>query len=417
MRMVNTKEKLEKELHFLKESYDAGVISREEYNRNKDRIDKKLFEIEEVSELDQLNPSKESEEVGEYNDEDFDDSNDDSYLNRKKEEDNLENEKNDDTDQFSDDIEDKDEMEAESKSDLDEEPIKDDSEEIEDDVEDITSEEEKVVVDENKTSSSKIVIWILLAIILIGAIIFTLRDDSQTSENNALNDMENKVDQLCKTDNDCIKTGKVGICNRPGDKEAKCEYLDIIQTKLTVLNDDSCDLCDANRIITLLKKLFPGTENVTVDIKSDEGKRLLNDLGIDMIPSYIYDENFSQTANFQKMSRAFEKKDGKFLMSNDAAGANLYLKRKEIMKRIDVFYDQGSNSSELIKKNLGIVKGNLQTQVTIEYHNIKEDSLAKELEIKTTPLLLMNNKIRFYGIRSAQSIQELFCQMNKDVNC
>ena len=42
----NQKERLEQELRFLKESFEAEVISKEEYEKGSDRIEKKLNEIE-----------------------------------------------------------------------------------------------------------------------------------------------------------------------------------------------------------------------------------------------------------------------------------------------------------------------------------------------------------------------------------
>ena len=39
------KERLEQELRFLKESFEAEVISKEEFEKGKDRIEKKIKEI------------------------------------------------------------------------------------------------------------------------------------------------------------------------------------------------------------------------------------------------------------------------------------------------------------------------------------------------------------------------------------
>ena len=43
------KEKLEQELRFLKESFEAEVISKEEYEKGKERLEKKLNEIEKIA--------------------------------------------------------------------------------------------------------------------------------------------------------------------------------------------------------------------------------------------------------------------------------------------------------------------------------------------------------------------------------
>ena len=45
------KERLEQELRFLKESFEAEVISKEEYEKGKERIERKLKEIQNVKEI------------------------------------------------------------------------------------------------------------------------------------------------------------------------------------------------------------------------------------------------------------------------------------------------------------------------------------------------------------------------------
>ena len=54
------RERLEQELRFLKESFEADVISREEYEKGKDRIEKKLKEIKLV-EKEQINEETKKE--------------------------------------------------------------------------------------------------------------------------------------------------------------------------------------------------------------------------------------------------------------------------------------------------------------------------------------------------------------------
>ena len=44
------KERLEQELRFLKESFEAEVISKEEFEKGKDRVEKKLNEIKKSKE-------------------------------------------------------------------------------------------------------------------------------------------------------------------------------------------------------------------------------------------------------------------------------------------------------------------------------------------------------------------------------
>ncbi|MBI2652733.1 hypothetical protein HYX00_04680, partial [Candidatus Woesearchaeota archaeon] len=48
---------------------------------------------------------------------------------------------------------------------------------------------------------------------------------------------------------------------------------------------------------------------------------------------------------------------------------------------------------------------------------LSNELLAKELNIKTFPTFLINNRVKFSGVHTAETVKENFCKMNKLKEC
>lgn len=147
----------------------------------------------------------------------------------------------------------------------------------------------------------------------------------------------------CTQDADCmISNGKIPKCVNAGAKDAKCEYTDDAKVVMTVLNDKSCTDCDASQIVSSLQNAFLNMEVKTVDIASDEGKKLVAQFGVEVVPAFIFDKGIEQTFVWQNNAQVktlFESKDGSYKIVDDATGASHYVseeKRLELMKKIGV---------------------------------------------------------------------------------
>jgi glutaredoxin len=102
-----------------------------------------------------------------------------------------------------------------------------------------------------------------------------------------------------------------------------------VAVELTVLNDETCGSdCDPTQIVDVSKQLFPGLSVKEVDVSSKEGKGLVEKYNIEIVPTYIFDDNVVKTEswkqdgfenNFKKLS------DGSYALRNEVTGANYYI--------------------------------------------------------------------------------------------
>ena len=362
------KERLEQELRFLKESFEADVISKEEFEKGKERIERKLREIESsnhnANPKEQIEEKKEEEEKQEY---------------AKEEKEAVPQIKKKDKD-----------IQAEEKT---EEPIK---------------------KDEQRESRFYKYAIIFVVLLLAVFLIYNFVKGKNEGKNESTQNIE-KITAACDTDANCIEEGKTGKCINPSTKEAKCEFTEV-PLKVTVLNDrKGCFNCDTSRVLSILESWFGLIEATEIDYNSELGKDTALKYGASRLPFYIIDESVSKEEMFEKFKRAFSQKEGSYILGEDAAGSAFYLDRESIPNNLDFFIIDGDEASAKAEKNLREFLVNFKGIKYIK-HDINSN-LTKELNIRNFPAFLVNNKVRFNGVQSAESIKEKYCSLNKDDTC
>jgi glutaredoxin len=147
----------------------------------------------------------------------------------------------------------------------------------------------------------------------------------------------------CTADADCmVDNGKIPRCENAGTAAAKCEYTDDAKFAMTVVNDKSCADCDASQIVDSLKKIFLSMDVRTVDISTDEGKKIVSQYGIDVVPAFIFEKSVEQSyvwKSNEKVKALFEQKNGNYKLLDEVTGATHYVseeKRLELLKKIGV---------------------------------------------------------------------------------
>jgi hypothetical protein len=411
--MDEEKEKLEKDLKFLKESYDSEVISEEEYLSGKERIERQMNEvkpkeqktktekknIEEKPKIEEVNESEKKVEEEEIDEKEI------------KVEEHKEPEKI---------LEVKDEAEPEKKEPEKEEiqetiPVSDGKEESKAE-ESLDQEDDVEVIDVNKGSKWKYLVVGLLAIVIIAYLSVPFFSPDEQDEEVDIGLEEPMEFIACSSDNECKEEGKMGFCVDAGTSDSECEFKDVVKTELTVVNTEECFNCGTSRVLNLLKGLYPGLNTNALDYSSDEGNNLINSLGIDVLPAYIFDSNLINTFNFDRTKGAFDGIDDRFAMNKEASGANYFINRETIPIRLDLFLIEGEVSTLKAEQNLQEFLDMFEDKINFTKHS-KSDVLTKELEIKTFPTFLINNKIKFTGVQPADKIRENFCQLNELEEC
>ena len=259
-------------------------------------------------------------------------------------------------------------------------------------------------------------IAVIILIVILAVPFFNSEEPSDVADDTSLEGAVAPEVIACNSDSGCIGEGRIGNCVNAGTRESKCEFKSVVRTELTVINTDECFNCDTDRVVKLLKGLFPGLSVNNMGYEEDEAKQLVEDLRIEVLPAYIFDGNLEKTINFEKTKGAFEEIDGKYAMNKDASGANYYINREMIPNRLDVFFVEGEVSTLKSEKTLGEFLDLFAGDIEFFEHD-QRDSLTKELEFKTFPIFLINNKIKFSGVQSADKIKENFCQLNEFEEC
>lgn len=434
--MEKEKEKLEKELEFLRESFESEVITEEEYVSGKERIERHLNELKnkeqkseerkeyaEAAEENEIEPAKKAEKKRKTKKsaikekEEFEEKPEEAKEEKITEEEYIQKEEIEAAEEK--EPEEKIEQEEFEEEDTEKTMPASDEEEPET-VEEPKQKEETVTAAGSKRNWKFFIAGFLaLVIIIVLAVPFFNGKNTAEVENNNIGENSGHAAAefiACSSDEECKEEGKIGTCINPGTKDSECEFMDIAVTELIVVNTEDCFNCDTTRVLKLLKESFPGLYVNSLDYNSDEGKNLINGLGIEMLPAYIFDANLSNSFNFEKMKGAFNEIDGRYIMNKEASGASYFINREIIPKRLDLFLIEGEPSAIKTEQNLeeflNLFKGNVRL-----FKHDKNDSLTKELKIKTFPVFLINNKIRFSGVQPPDKIRENFCQMNELKEC
>ena len=361
----NQKERLEQELRFLKESYEAEVISREEFEKGKDRIEKKLKELAAPA-----HTSHESNEETELKQPD-------------KKEENLQDGQLSSVNEAKPEIYDK---------------------------KDFAEEKKPISQKENRIFKFAVVFVVLTLAAFFSYSLFAGSGDQP------VNDKEPKFTAACHSDADCIKDKIQGICSSPGTKDAKCGFAEAKRIKIIVLNDrEGCFNCDTKRILGILESWFGPLDAEEIDYGTKNGTEFAESIEARMIPSYAVYGNISNDPEFEKFKRAFVIKGDAYVLSEDAAASTLYFRRESIPNELGLFAKKGDSATVKVQNNLKeFLEAFPNASFNVYY---AEDQLTKELGIKAFPTFLVNNRVRFSGIHTAETIKDNFCALNKVEEC
>ena len=427
--MLSEKEKLENELKLLEESLSLNVITKEEFETAKRRVDEKLNALEKeetkVEEKPEIEPEgkkeeaevKEEESIIKY--EDVEKEKEEPIKEEKPEEKKEEVE----TQKKLEEVKEEKPAEEVIIEQKPKEEVKKEEEKAAEEAEkeEIITEEKKpeiIFEDEEKISGKKILAYIAIIIILViigWNLFFSNGEDVEdVSGDEPLDEIVSLI--ACSSDNDCVEEGKIGVCKNPGEENAECEYIEDVKIKLTVLNNENCFNCDTSRVLTIIKTFYPNLDIENIDFETEEAKELIENYNIKALPAYILDSNFKDAHNYEKLSSSFNEVNGSFVMKNTVANANYYIERIEIENKLDLFIKEDHVASSQAEDNLQEFLDAFGDNVVFEKYN-EDAEIVKELGINTFPTFLINNKIKFSGVQPADTIKENFCQMNMLDEC
>lgn len=346
------KERLEQELKFLKESFEAEVISKEEFEKGKDRIEKKLKEIKKLEQK-----SKEPKPEEQKKDEETEEK---SSLIMSREGETIKLKVI------------QDEAEPEHQEQVQIKNIE---------------EKEKAPVPEQKTDkkNGKFFKYAVVFVVLLLAVFFL------------------------------YSVFKGGSLANEKTVQVKAAAPQASKINVLVVNDrQNCFNCDTQRVLGILESWFGELNATEIAYSSDQGRKLVEKYDSRLLPLYILDGNISNKPEFEKFRQAFSRRNGSYVLNEDASGSAFYFKRENIPNRLDLFIkadDLGVKAENNLKEFLDIFE-----EVKFE-RRLSSDSLTKELGIKSFPTFLINNRIKFSGVHAPETIKSNFCRLNKLPKC
>jgi len=151
---------------------------------------------------------------------------------------------------------------------------------------------------------------------------------------------------------------------------------------IAIINDQNCDYdsCNTANIRDILVSLFPSAAITELDASESEASDLIEELGIEVLPAYVLDEDVAETASWKaepRLGSSFDKVGSKYILKPDVVGATYYT---DPQKRAE--YEQELAEQEEKKKEaLGIVEGDNKPQIDFfvmsycPYGNICEEGI------------------------------------------
>lgn len=440
---MKDKIKLEEELEFLKESFDAEVITKEEYEKAKARVEEQLREVEakekiggvkedikkeesvfeEPKEEEKQEPVEEkvqeAQSVPEHareqiNSEESFSSRNETYFSESPVSDKPKEEAKSEEKKEEPEIEIKEIKEPSGFKESNEEKIKEEvkekrTDEKENDTNDIINSKNEFKFEGEKKKAG---LWIAAAVVFLIVICY-LSFLFFANEKNA-----EEVLPLCFSDADCAEEGMVGFCNNPGVENAECVFKEAVKVNFIVLNAKDCFNCDTSRVERIIKGWFPGAIKEEVELNSEAGRLLVRELGIELLPAYIFNSSLEKTFRYEELKLIFSEVDNKHILSSGASGSTFYANKEEVPKRLYVFLMKDDKSTEKAEENIKEFLDLFNDKIDYKKYLVdKENDLVKSWDINTFPTFLVNNKIRFSGVQPAETIKENFCKLNKLDEC
>lgn len=142
----------------------------------------------------------------------------------------------------------------------------------------------------------------------------------------------------CFADSDCQKPGQPGRCNNPAKSEAKCIYQQPKPLSLLVIQPKNIQSSGQEQFVSSLKNVFPGLEPDYIDADSKIGQSWLTKTRAKLLPVYLLAKETDTTAGFKNIKEFVELQEGDYYyISPRLAGGSIFVGRKIILKRLDVF--------------------------------------------------------------------------------
>jgi len=342
-------DRLKRELRFLKESFEAGIISEEEFLKGKKRIEKRLEEwgeglveeygkkpqpIQEVSTEDIIEEvTEEQQKIATQTinaKKDFTDDQIKERIRYQEEKEQLQKQSS----ELKQQLEEKNNQLKDAEKDKNKKTII-----IQKLEKEITKRDQKIQELKGKTKNKRTFnAWKYVSLALVVAIILLMftkvtTDLTNTPQENQTQQNTTEPTSSCTIDTDCnAEEGKIGLCTLKNETQTtSCEYNLPPVVGLIVLNDKNCTGCETQETIQLTKQLFQQLNIRSVDYNTKEGQTLYSEYEIKYLPAYIFGQELSDTITWrtnERLRTSFTQVKDKYLLKAESTSST-YEPKKE----------------------------------------------------------------------------------------
>lgn len=158
-----------------------------------------------------------------------------------------------------------------------------------------------------------------------------------------------KILPRCFADNDCKKTGLVGICQNPGNLDSSCQFIETAKVALSIIMPKDCRVCNTEGVIKYLRARFPGLTVTYIDYPGPQADKLIKDFKIIGLPVYLLGKEADKEKSFDSIKDKLQAKGDFYMLEPFASGISYFLDRPREQGKIDLFLSLfAKNTPELL---------------------------------------------------------------------
>lgn len=149
----------------------------------------------------------------------------------------------------------------------------------------------------------------------------------------------------CFSDAQCKKEGLAGICQNPGERNAKCLFSEAPKIKLLVIEAENCRVCDSKPLVNHLKGQFPGLAVSYLYFPEANAAKAIKEFNIKGLPVYLLDKAAEKEKAFDNLKENTVVKGAWYMLKPQFTGVSYFPGRMRTEGKIDVFislYDKHS---------------------------------------------------------------------------
>ena len=152
----------------------------------------------------------------------------------------------------------------------------------------------------------------------------------------------------CFSDANCNKEGLIGNCQNPGNLNARCLFNEPAQVSLQVIMPKSCRVCDTDKVVNSLKKIFPGISTSYLYYPQAKSEKIIADLGIKGLPVYLLGKEVEKESGFNNLKNVLEEKGNFYMLKPEAGGISYFINRKAVPGKFDLFISLYEKDASLV---------------------------------------------------------------------